>query len=436
MTALRHDLMRSSGHNGTAAGFGTGLGLGAAGVEVSVIGALSGDRVFAGAGIDVSGTAPLTGNGGLHGGGSGNGGWGTAGWGGHGASGGVGVDLASGTVTGPTTLAGGGGGNADTRGAGVHLSAPTPIPDGSDTGGASVSAISAVAVTGGHNITAVALGTGAGGTPGAAGVDFTSGTVIDTGTIGGGGAGVDLASGAVTDIRAITGGTGAAGWAGGHGGAGVYLGGGTLTTAGALSGGALALGGTGLVLELSGGQSVTPMILDTPITNFTSPPVASGARGTVHAAQAVAAAHTLIIDGVALGDTLDSTNLTRSGTTFSFSSSPKLLSIDHGATPSGLQFGTAFMGEQVGLTAHSKGIDVALPKGADAILAGAAHDAMDFVSDYHRALTDDRFIPGAHGAGLTLLASPATQDFRAFGIASHTLIEHGAAHTAMGTCKA
>lgn len=60
-----------------------------------------------------------------------------------------------------------------------------------------------------------------------------------------------------------------------------------------------------------------------------------------------------------------------------------------------LQFNSAFTGDHFKLSADgAMGTDVALAKGAGATVAGLSHDVLNFVSDFHRGLTD-RTMPTA-----------------------------------------
>jgi hypothetical protein len=272
----------------------------------------------------------------------------------------------------------------------------------------------------------------------------------------------------------ITGGAGSAGiyggtygGAGGAGGAGVYLNGGTLTTSGTISGGAGGSGATpgaggdavqfgtsasmlvvnpGAVfhgqvvanaavndtLELSGIQSGgTAITLGRKFTNFATLQFANAANWTVDATKAALTVpnHTLQIDGFAIGHTLDITNLSDKVITQSFNSTTDQLTLTHGATVITLDFNSSVSGDQFVLTAAGGGTDATLASGADATVASLCHDVTNFVSDYHRALIDDRSMP-AHGVGSRLLpaASATASDHTGYGIASHASIDHGSAH--------
>ncbi len=162
------------------------------------------------------------------------------------------------------------------------------------------------------------------------------------------------------------------------------------------------------VLELSGRQSGgTPITLGTQFTGFSTLEFASGASGTVDATKADLTAHTLSIDGFAIGDTLD------------------------------IQFNSAFTGDHFALTAAGSGTYLTLASGADATLASLGHDVLNFVSDFHRGLTDGR-IMSMHGLAPSLApaANAADQDFASYGFTSHASIDHGTAHILIGVCKA
>jgi hypothetical protein len=84
-----------------------------------------------------------------------------------------------------------------------------------------------------------------------------------------------------------------------------------------------------------------------------------------------------------------------------------------------------------------KGSDVSLAAGPGAIVAGVAPSVLDFVSDFHRGLTDGRIMP-LHGLQPSLLftTSGAAQDVNGYGIALHAIVDHSLAHAALGLCKA
>ena len=327
------------------------------------------------------------------------------------------------------------------------------------------------------------------GGPGGTGVKFSSaGTLTNTGSItggtggtgsagagGAGGWGVSLAGGAMLlNSGTISGGAGGSGTtSGGAGGAGVFLNGGTLTTSGTISGGTGGSGSTpgkmgaaaqfganastlivdpgavfngqvaahasaGDVLELSGTQAGgTAVTLGTQFTNFSTLEFASGAAWTADATRADLIAHPLTLEGFALGDALDITNLPTTGTTQNFNSTTDLLTLTHGTTVIGLQFNSSVSGDHFVLTASGSGTDVTLASGPGSIFAELARDVMNFVSDDHRALIDGRMMP-VHGLGSSLLSmgSAAASDPTSFGFASHALIDHGLAHGAMALCKA
>jgi hypothetical protein len=62
---------------------------------------------------------------------------------------------------------------------------------------------------------------------------------------------------------------------------------------------------------------------------------------------------------------------------------------------------------------------------------------LDFVSGFHRALTDGRMM-AVHGLGSSLLstANAAASDHTSHGFASHSFIDRGFGHTAPDVCKA
>jgi hypothetical protein len=179
--------------------------------------------------------------------------------------------------------------------------------------------------------------------------------------------------------------------------------------------------------------------LGTHFTNFSTLDFASGASGTVDATQAAltVTGHTLHIDGFAIGDTLDITNLAEKGTTLRFNSVTEVLTLTHAATVITLDFNSAFTGDHFALTAAGSGTDVTLATGANPTLATLAHDALNFVSDYHRTMTDDRTLH-VHGLGSSLMptAVAAGSDITSHGFASNAFIDHGLAHGVIGVCKA
>ena len=298
------------------------------------------------------------------------------------------------------------------------------------------------------------------------------------GESGAGGPGADLRAGTLTltNTGSLAGGAGASntkGLPGGAGGAGAVLNGGTLITSGTISGGA---GGTGSsngamgdavkfgtvastlivdpgavfngqvvanatvndVLELSGTQlGGTAITLGTQFTHFSTLTFASGAAGTVDATKADLTAHTLSIDGFAIGDTLDITNVAKAGTTQSFNSTTDQLTLTHGATVIKLDFDSAFTGDHFVLTAAGSGTDLTLASGAHAVFASLGHDVRNFVSDHHRALTDGRIMPMYDpGSSVMPTANTAASDLTGYSFASHALIDHGVAHAVLGVCKA
>jgi hypothetical protein len=293
---------------------------------------------------------------------------------------------------------------------------------------------------------------------------------------GAGGVGAHLLAGTLTNTGSITGGVGGAGsTVGGQGGAGAILDGGTLITSGTLSGGA---GGTGPtngaaghavqfgtvastlvvdpgavfngpvaanasvndVLELSGAQQGgTAITLGTQFTNFSTLAFASGASGTVDATKAALIAHTLAIDGFGLGDTLDITNLAKSGTAQSFNSTTDVLTLTHGASVITLDFNSSVSGDKFVLTANGVGTDVTLVSGAAATatratLASLAHDVRNFLGK-DTASMGDRFLLGGHDASSSLTTAAAAHDVGGYGFASHASVDHGIAHAALVAFK-
>jgi hypothetical protein len=333
--------------------------------------------------------------------------------------------------------------------------------------------------------------TGTAGGNGGAGLDVKlAATVSNSGEIGGGvggtgstgaggvgGAGVDLLAGTLTNTGTIFGGTGghSTAGAGGAGGAGVLLSGATLTTSGTIAGGAEGRGSTngamgdavkfgaagtlnvdpgavfnGLVvanasvndlLALSGTQSGgTTITLGTQFKNFSTLVFGPGAKWTADATKAAltVTGHTLHVDGFAAADTLDITNLPAAGTTLSFNATTDVLTLKHGTTTIKLDFDSAFKGYHFTLAADGgKGSDVSLAAGPGAIVAGVAPSVLDFVSDFHRGLTDGRIMP-LHGLQPSVLSttSGAAQDVNGYGIALHAIVDHSLAHAALGPCKA
>jgi len=295
---------------------------------------------------------------------------------------------------------------------------------------------------------------------------ITGGTGCN-GSAGVGGAGANLLAGTLTNTGSLKGGAGGngSGSAGGAGGAGVMLNGGSLINAGTIGGGA---GGTGATSGAAGdavkfGSAVSTLIVDpnavfdgqvvassavkdvlevvstqaggtavtlgTQFTNFGTLDFASGARWTVDATKADLTSHPLTIDGFALGDKLDITNLGASGATASFDSKTHVLTIT-GTTTIELQFNSAFSGKHFALKADGHGgTYVELQSGAAATLAAEGHDLMNFVDDEHRALIDTgRSLFGAEGlgSGLVLHAEPVLAALGGHDLASHMLMEHGA----------
>jgi hypothetical protein len=372
-----------------------------------------------------------------------------------------------------------------TLGSAAHKS-PLTI---SNAGGVSPTAAGAVGVVSnisGNTLTnhgAINGGAGAsastGGTGGEA-VNFKmAGTLSNSGSItggnggsgsagagGAGGAGVNLLAGTLTNTGSIGGGAGGSGSsAGGSGGAGVLLNGGTLITAGSISGGAGGVGasegaavkfGTAAstlvvdpgalfngqvvannshdVLEIAGVQSGgTAITLGTQFTNFATLEFASGAHGTVDATKADLTAHPLTIDGFAIGDKLDITNVAAAGATLSFSTISDVLTITKGATSITLQFDSAFSGKHFVLSADGHGGgELHLQSGAGATLDASAHDLMNFVGEEHRAMMGHQsvFSPAGVGSGLMLQTDPALA-FSGHGFSANAFTDHGLAHASV-----
>jgi hypothetical protein len=321
---------------------------------------------------------------------------------------------------------------------------------------------------------------GGSGSPGGSGVELRDGMLSNIGDIvggvgsnttgGAGGTGVDVTGGSLTETGSISGGAGGTGnTIGGHGGTGVALDGGTLTTSGTIAGGS---GGSGAstgapgvavvfgsvastlivdrgavfsgkvvadaavhdVLELSGTQSGgTAITLGTQFTNFSTLEFASDASGTVDATKGAlsVAGHALTIDGFALGDTLDITNLTAKGTTQNFNSTTDVLTLTHVTTVINLDFDSGVSGDHFVLSANGTGTDLTLASGADATLAAATRDLTNFVSS-DLGLLANRFLLGANAAEYTpTLTAAVMQEPVGFALAAQAGI-HGLAHTTSG----
>lgn len=364
--------------------------------------------------------------------------------GGNGASfGGIGVAVGDGTLTNRGSISGGNGGGEHGGGAGVNANGGTLTNYGSITGG-----------------------TGSGGSiplgfNGGAGVYLRAGDLTNNGTIvgGAGGAGTDggrggfgvlVKGGTLTNYGTIKGGIGGSGsMTGGNGGPGVFLNGGTLITAGSIWG---RVGGAGPnqgsfgdsvqfgtvastllvdpgavfvgqvvanataadVLELLGTQhGGTAIILGSQFTNFSTLEFAFGAAWQANATVADLVNHPLTIQGFGLDDTLNITNLVEKGATWSFNTSTDQLTINQGTTAITLAFNSDFAGDHFVLSGSAqKGTEVRLATGAGATVAALGRDAMNFVGGYR--------------------ANAATQDARAYGVASHALMDHGVALSAIG----
>jgi autotransporter adhesin len=160
---------------------------------------------------------------------------------------------------------------------------------------------------------------------------------------------------------------------------------------------------------------------------------ATGAQGSVEATAGDLTAHPLTIDGFALGDTLDITNLAERGTTQSFNSMSDVLTLTHGATVITLDFNSSVSGDHFVLTANGNGTDVTLASGPAATLAAAGHDLMNFVGDEHRALMGGQSMLGAHafGSGSMLHPDPALLALSGHGFSANALTDHGIAHASV-----
>jgi hypothetical protein len=328
-------------------------------------------------------------------------------------------------------------------------------------------------------------GAGSSGGAGGIGLNFKLGSTVTnggsitggnggTGSAGGaGGVGAELLAGTLTNTGSIAGGAGGTGsTTGGAGGAGVLLNGGTLIDAGTISAGA---GGTGAtagaagdavkfgsatvstlivdpdalfngqviastavddVMEVAGTQDGgTALTLGTQFTNFATLDFAAGAQWTVDATKGDLTSHPLSIDGFAIGDKLDITNLAAGGATASFDTSDHKLTITSGATTITLQFDSAFTNKHFALKADGHGgTYVELQSGA-ATLAAAAQERMSFVSDEHRALMGGETLQmRAIGSSFAPAASTTAHEFIG-GFAWHAG-DHGLAHFASTVFKA
>ena len=191
------------------------------------------------------------------------------------------------------------------------------------------------------------------------------------------------------------------------------------------------------VLELAGTQNAgTAITLGTQFTNFSTLDFASGALCTVDATKGDLTSHPLTINGFAVGDKLDITNLAAAGAKLSFNTSSDVLTITKGATTIHLQFDSAFSGKHFVLSAdgHS-GSDLHLLSGADPTLNAASHDVMNFLSDEHRAMIGNQSISmfSGHGAssGLTHQVDPAFAASSGHGFSANAFTDHGIAHASV-----
>jgi hypothetical protein len=403
--------------NGLIAGAGGATGVVFAGATFTNAGQITGGAGYyeAGGGSQASGVGLELQSGALTNTGSITGGYGVLGGD---SSGGTGVSVSAGaSVINNGTITGGGDSTGAPGGTGVYLSGGSLSNAGTITGGAvnefdgipeaSPGGVGVI-VSGPVNVTNSATGTisGGAGYPGSPG---NSG-----GYPGGeGGTGIELfGSAALTNSGDVTGGRGGAGVNGGNGGAGgaaAYLSGATLTNAGTISGGAGGLGGAGSggaaggtagangaavqfgpaaatlvdepggvfngqvtanttvndILELEGTQTAagTPITLGTQFTGFSTLTFAPGAQWTVDATTASLTSHAPAIDGFALGDVLDVTDLAP-GATATFNTTTDVLTVKDGSTSFSLDFNSAFAGDTFVLTAAGAGTDIALHEAA------------------------------------------------------------------------
>jgi hypothetical protein len=339
-----------AGGNGGYVGFNFGGngGVGGAGVNLS-----SGTVLINGAGANITGGAGGNGGAGYYGSGSGG-------------AGGAGVNLSSSTLTNDGNISGGAGGDAGYCSGGDHVGGGATGSCGNGGAGVSLSSGTLINEAGG-SIT--------GGNGGNGGSDYSNASWG-----GNGGAGVNLSSGTLINVGSITGGAGGAGayagspfgyngGNGGRGGAGVYLSGGTLESSGIISGGRGGAGGGSLagssgadgaagdavqfgavastlivdpsavfngqvaanasvndVLELAGTQSGgTEITLGTQFTSFSTLDFASGAAWKVDVGTGAAPTTGLNVDGFAIGDTMDITNLTPTQAAADFNSATDVL---------------------------------------------------------------------------------------------------------------
>lgn len=352
----------------------------------------------------------ITGGQGGAGGGGGNGGLGESGGGGgtgsYGGSSGIGVTLALGTLVNDGSINGGRAGNGGAGGdGGPGYSVLDRSGEGGDggLGGAGGLGRAGVSVSNGTLTNSGAIAGGSGGNGGAGGA---------------GGRGVSFAyPGGNPIYPASNGGHGGNGGNGGVGGAGVYLNGGTLINEGVISAGLGGLGGSGGagamgaaggyngiagtagingangaavafgpiaarliiepgaifngqiaansavndVLQLRGTQTTagTPITLGTQFTGFSTLQFVSGSAWTVDAITAALTTHAPSIQGFALGDTLDVTDLAH-GATASFNTKTDVLTVTSGTTSFTLQFNSGFTGEHFVVAADGAGTGISL----------------------------------------------------------------------------
>jgi hypothetical protein len=119
------------------------------------------------------------------------------------------------------------------------------------------------------------------------------------------------------------------------------------------------------ILELEGTQTAagTPITLGTQFTGFSTLTFAPGAQWTVDATTASLTSHAPAIDGFALGDVLDVTDLAP-GATATFNTTTDVLTVKDGSTSFSLDFNSAFAGDTFVLTAAGAGTDIALHEAA------------------------------------------------------------------------
>ena len=194
------------------------------------------------------------------------------------------------------------------------------------------------------------------------------------------------------------------------------------------------------VLELAGKQSGgTALTLGTQFTNFSTLDFASAASGTVDATKAALTVpgHPLTIDGFALGDTLDITNLAAKGAKAVFNTTTEMLKITQGTTTIDLQFNSAFAGEHFVLSAAGSGTDVSVGLGG-----GCDAGGLESRGDEFRERLPPRIHRWSDHAGAWPgIEFAADGECRCFGSYErrHRIArvhEHGVAHADAGVCKA